>query len=82
MAFPSKKLALEFPDRLRQNSALLPAHVLGELSQVLVPQAGRRPAEGRAAILGWRDRSALIETSPAVLIAAADLAVNPFSLRD
>jgi predicted nucleic acid-binding protein len=77
-----KKVALELVDRLPQNSVVLPVQVLGELFQVLVRKAGRSPADARSAILDWRDAFALIETSPAVLLAAADLAVNQFSLWD
>jgi predicted nucleic acid-binding protein len=77
-----KKVALELVDRLPQNSVVLPVQVLGELFQVLVRKAGRSPADARLAILGWRDAFALIETSPAVLLAAADLPVNQFSLWD
>ena len=77
-----KKVALELVDRLPQASVVLPVQVLGELFQVLVRKAGRSPADARLAILDWRDAFALMETSPGVLLAAADLAVNQFSLWD
>jgi predicted nucleic acid-binding protein len=77
-----KKAALDLVSRLPQNSVAVPVQVLGELFQVLVRKAGRSPAEARSAILGWRDAFALIDTSPAVLLAAADLAVNRFGIWD
>ena len=45
-----KKAALVWVDRLRQDSVVLPVQVPGELFQVLVPKAGRSPADARVAI--------------------------------
>jgi predicted nucleic acid-binding protein len=41
-----------------------------------VGKAGFSATQGRAAIVGWHDTFPLIETSPAILLAAADLAVH------
>ena len=73
---PRKKAALEIIEKLPGDSTFLPVQVLGELFHVLVRKAGRAPARARAAILSWQDAFPLIETSPAVLIAASDLAVH------
>ena len=73
---PRKQEALELLSKLPQESTLLPVQTLGELFNVLVRKAGRSPAKARAAILNWGDAFPLIETSPAVLVAAADLATD------
>jgi len=77
-----KKAALDLVEKLPQDSVVLPVQVLGELFQVLVRKAGRSPVKARAAILGWRNAFTLMETSPAVLLAAVDLAVNRFGIWD
>jgi predicted nucleic acid-binding protein len=77
-----KRAALEMLDKLPQDDVALPVQVLGELFQLLVKKAGRKPAEARTAILGWRNAFALIETSPAVLVAALDLATKQFAIWD
>jgi predicted nucleic acid-binding protein len=71
-----KNMALALVESLPQTSVVLPVQALGELFQVLVRKAGRSPASARAAILSWRDAFALYETSPAIMLAAADLAVS------
>lgn len=71
-----KKTALEIIAKLPPNSILLPVQVLGELFHVLVRKAARPPDRARAAILSWQDTFPLIETSPAILIAATDLAAR------
>ncbi len=73
---PRKKTALEIIEKLPADSTFLPVQVLGELFHVLVRKAGRRPERARAAILSWQDAFPLIETSPAVLVAAVDLAAH------
>lgn len=65
--------ALEF---LAAAEIVIPAQVLGELFHVLTRKAGRDAGAARTAILGWREAFALIETSPAVLLRAMDLAVD------
>jgi predicted nucleic acid-binding protein len=71
-----KKSALTLLTQLPSTAVVLPVQVLGELFQVLVRKARRSPARARAAILSWRDSYDLIETSAAVMIAAADLAAT------
>lgn len=78
-----KKTGLELIRRLPEHSTFLPVQVLGELFRVLLGKAGFPPAQARAAILGWQDTFPLIETSPSVLLAATDLAVDHgFSIWD
>ena len=71
-----KKAALAILEKVPQASTFLPVQVLGELFAVLVRKAGRSPDRARAAILSWHDAFPLIETSPAVLLAATDLAAH------
>lgn len=71
-----KKTALDIIARLPTESIFLPVQVLGELFHVLVRKAGRPPDRARAAILTWQDAFSLIETSPAILIAATDLSAR------
>ncbi|HEV7490191.1 MAG TPA: PIN domain-containing protein [Rhodanobacteraceae bacterium] len=68
--------ALEIVSGLPQDSICVPVQSLGELFHVLVRKAGREASAARDAVLGWRDAFALIETSPAVLLAAMDLAAD------
>jgi predicted nucleic acid-binding protein len=78
-----KKAALGLVDQLPQKSVILPVQTLGELFQVLVRKAARPPADARAAILSWCDAFAVVETSPAVMLAASGLAVDhQFSIWD
>jgi predicted nucleic acid-binding protein len=75
--------ALDLVERLPPGAAVLPVQTLGELFNVLVRKARRRPADARAAIVGWRDAFSLAETSPAVMLSAVDLAANhQFSIWD
>ena len=71
-----KRAALEIVERLPEDSTFLPVQVLGELFHVLVRKAGRPPESARAAILSWIDLFPLIETSPAVLLAATELSTQ------
>jgi predicted nucleic acid-binding protein len=71
-----KRAALEIVERLPEDSTFLPVQVLGELFHVLVRKAGRTPESARAAILSWSDLFPLIETSPAVLLAATELSTQ------
>ncbi len=71
-----KKAALDIIEKLPEDSTFLPVQVLGELFHVLVRKAGRSPERARAAILSWKDAFPLIETSPAVMLAATDLATH------
>lgn len=71
-----KRAALEIIVKLPRESTFLPVQVLGELFHVLVRKAGRSRERARTAILSWQDVFPLIETSPAVMLAAADLATH------
>ena len=66
--------AMELIQRLPPASIVLPVQTLGELFNVLVRKAKRRPARARVAVLSWRDAYAVMETSAAVMISATDLA--------
>jgi predicted nucleic acid-binding protein len=66
--------ALELIQRLPQGAIVLPVQILGELFNVLVRKANKRPARARAAVLSWRDAYPTIETSARVIVSAADLA--------
>jgi predicted nucleic acid-binding protein len=73
---PRKKAALDIIAKLPPDSTFLPVQVLGELFHVLVRKAARPPDRARAAILSWQDAFPLIETSPAILLAATDMAAH------
>ena len=66
--------ALRLIERLPPGAIVLPAQTLGELFNVLVRKAKRRPARARGAVLGWRDAYEVVDTSAAVIVNAADLA--------
>ncbi|SRR5579883_665817 len=66
--------ALELIQRLPQEAIVLPAQTLGELFNVLVRKAGRRPARAREAVLSWCDSYAVVDTSATVMVDATDLA--------
>jgi predicted nucleic acid-binding protein len=68
--------ALDLIEKLPAGATVLPVQTLGELFKILVRKARISPAEGRAAILTWRDAFPLIETSAAIMLAAADLAID------
>jgi predicted nucleic acid-binding protein len=46
------------------------------LFNVLVRKAGKSRANARAALLDWRDTFAVVETSPEIMLVAADLATD------
>ncbi|MGC9222455.1 MAG: PIN domain-containing protein [Terracidiphilus sp.] len=77
-----KRAALEVVENLPQHSVVIPVQVLGELFQLLVRKAGRSQAEARRAVLGWRNAFTLVETSPAVFLAAVDLTTRQFGIWD
>jgi predicted nucleic acid-binding protein len=66
--------ALEMLQRLPPAAVVLPAQILGELFNVLVRKARRKPARARAAVLSWCDAFPAVETSAAVMINATELA--------
>jgi predicted nucleic acid-binding protein len=61
---------------LPKEAAVIPVQVLGELFNVLTRKAGKSRADAREAILGWRDAFATVDTTPEVMLAAADLATD------
>lgn len=68
--------ALDLVQRLPQEAAVIPVQVLGELFNVLVRKAGKTRDDARGALLSWRDAFPVIETSPEIMLAAADLATD------
>jgi predicted nucleic acid-binding protein len=66
--------ALALIRQLPQDAAVVPAQVLGELFNVLVRKGGRSRGDARDAPLGWRDALPVVEASPEMMLAAADLA--------
>jgi predicted nucleic acid-binding protein len=78
-----KAFTVALLEQLPPDSTFLPVQALGELFNVLVRKAGRAPSAARAAILTWGDAFPLIETSPPVVLSAADLATDHrFSIWD
>jgi predicted nucleic acid-binding protein len=71
-----KARAAEMVARLPAGSTYVPVQVLGELFRVLVRKAKYKAANARAAVGNFLDIFPLIETSPSVLVAAADLSVD------
>ncbi|MDQ2080091.1 PIN domain-containing protein [Xanthobacteraceae bacterium Astr-EGSB] len=68
--------ALGLVQRLPQEATVIPVQVLGELFNVLVRKAGRSRSDARGALLSWRDTFPVIETSPEIMLTAADLATD------
>jgi predicted nucleic acid-binding protein len=71
-----KNAALQVVRQLDQNAVIVPVQALGELFHVLVRKAGRTPSKARAAVLGWQDACATVETSAGIMLAATDLATD------
>ncbi|MFN3514792.1 MAG: PIN domain-containing protein [Phenylobacterium sp.] len=69
-----RDVVLDLLRRAPEDTVLIPVQALGELFNVLTRKAGRSKAEARLALLSWRDAYPLIDTSPEVMLAAADLA--------
>jgi predicted nucleic acid-binding protein len=69
-------IASELVLKLPPGNTILPIQTLGELFTVLVRKGGRSREAARAAVLKWRDGFPVIETSAAIMVAAADLAVD------
>jgi predicted nucleic acid-binding protein len=68
--------ALALIRRLPHEAAVVPVQVLGELFNVLVRKGGKSRSDARDALLSWRDTFPVVETSPEVTLAAADLATD------
>jgi predicted nucleic acid-binding protein len=71
-----RDIALDVLDRLGPEALVVPIQVLGELFNMLTRKVGWPAGEARQALLGWRDTFALAETSPDVMLSAADLATD------
>ncbi len=71
-----QEAALELIQGLPRESSLVPVQTLGELFNLLVRKAGWTRPNARAAILSWGDSFAAIETTPAVMFAAAGLSAD------
>jgi len=69
-----REQTLKLIQRLPPEAVVLPAQALGELLNILVRKARRRPARAREAVLSWRDTYAVADTSAAVIVNATDLA--------
>ncbi len=59
---------------LPKEAGVIPVQALGELFNVLVRKAGKSRSSACDALLSWRDSFSVIETSPEIMLAAADLA--------
>ena len=70
-----QRVALELLGKLSESETVVPVQALGELFRVLVGKAKISPRLARTTIVRYRDAYALIETSAAVFLSAADLAV-------
>jgi predicted nucleic acid-binding protein len=68
--------ALQILEKLPHETTLIPVQVLGELYRALTSRAGRSGARARATVQAWGDSYPVIESSPSVLLAALDLAVE------
>jgi predicted nucleic acid-binding protein len=68
--------ALNLIRRLPHEAAVVPVQVLGELCNVLVRKGGKSRSDARNTLLSWRDAFPIAETSPEVMLAAADLATD------
>jgi predicted nucleic acid-binding protein len=62
--------------KLPESTTFLPVQVLGELFRVLVEKSAFSGPEARTVVLRWQDTFPLIETSPAILVAALDVAAD------
>lgn len=71
-----RDLALDLLRRMPQASTVIPVQVLGELFNVLLRKAGRKPGDVRAAILGWRDAFQVAPTTADTMVTAMDLATD------
>jgi predicted nucleic acid-binding protein len=69
-------IAVDLVLKLPSGDTILPVQTLGELFNVLVRKGGRSRDAARTAVLKWRDGFPVIETSAAITLAAADLAVD------
>lgn len=73
---PRQQRSLPLISRLPRESTFIPVQVLGELFRVLVGKSRVSPKAAQARVANWQASFPLIETSPAVLSSAIDLAVQ------
>lgn len=71
-----RDVVLALLGRLPRDSVVVPVQALGELFNVLTRKAGRTRQVARDAIISWRDAFTTIDTSPEIMLAAADLATD------
>lgn len=62
--------------KLIPSTTFVPLQTLGELFHLLVHKSKWPSGKARESILSWRDTFSVIETSDAVLVAGADLAIE------
>jgi predicted nucleic acid-binding protein len=72
-----KVTAITLLSRLSPERVFIPVQALGELFYVLVRRAAVKGTEAKSVVLRWCDQYSLIETSPAVLLAAMELSSEP-----
>ena len=68
--------AVDVLRRLPSDAPVLPVQVIGELFSVLVRKGRRSREDAHKAILVWCNSYPLVETSPAVVLSAVELARN------
>ena len=68
--------ALDVLERAPRETTLIPVQVLAELYRVLTGKVRRSPRKALAAVHAWGDSYPIIESSPSILLAALDLAVE------
>src|SRR5438477_11263024 len=73
---PMQREAMALVGPLPRDNGALPVQVIGELFYVLVRKAGRSRGAARDAVVKWQDAFPIIDTSPTVMLAAADLSAD------
>jgi predicted nucleic acid-binding protein len=73
---PRQQMSLDLMAKLPRTSTFIPVQVLGELFRVLLSKSPLSPKAAQERIATWQASFSLIETSPAVLASAIELAVR------
>jgi predicted nucleic acid-binding protein len=68
--------ALDVLEAAPRETTLIPVQVLAELYRVLTGKVRRSPKKAQTAVHAWGDSYRIIESSPSILLAALDLAVE------
>jgi predicted nucleic acid-binding protein len=76
VASARRDAAVDLLRRLPRETTMIPVQALGELYRVLVRKLRESPRNARASVAEWGDTFPIIETSPAILLAALDLSVR------